>query len=476
MLTFQRAVLAAILLLACLYLLHSTTSTPLVARKRDVGVDVKDGNKDVRVPSAPSDVAKEHSAQAAEGASPPKQPQEVMKNEAKKDNEIPSFSQVTTKKLTPADIQELATHPLRQRLKEVFPYIPQSKFPAYIWQTWKVTPASGSFGEDNRPREASWTEHHPTFVHQVIDDNTALPLVKYLYAAFPEVLEAYMSFPPSLPVLRADFFRYLILLARGGIYTDIDTRVIQPVFRWIPAEWDISNIGLVVGIEADAADRPDWHDWYSRAVQFCQWTILGKRGHPVLRDIVANITEEVLAMKQRHASTLIEVSEDDDDSAAVEKLRPEDLDKSVVELTGPAVWTDSIFRHMNSDEVWGVENKDRLTIQSSDFSGLRAQKRVGDVVVLPITSFSPGVGQMGAGDDNDVMAFVKHDFDGTWKPEEEQMKPLNPPSAPPEPENTKATDEIDSPAGDVKKEPATPEAASAPEPEKFDYGKAHFEK
>jgi alpha 1,6-mannosyltransferase len=39
-------------------------------------------------------------------------------------------------------------------------------------------------------------------------------------------------------------------------------------------------------------------------------------------------------------------------------------------------------------------------------------KKVGDVVVWPITSFGPGVGQMGAGDYDDPMAFVKHEFEG----------------------------------------------------------------
>ena len=39
-------------------------------------------------------------------------------------------------------------------------------------------------------------------------------------------------------------------------------------------------------------------------------------------------------------------------------------------------------------------------------------KKVGDVVVLPITSFSPGVQQMGAEDYEHPMAFVKHEFEG----------------------------------------------------------------
>jgi hypothetical protein len=43
---------------------------------------------------------------------------------------------------------------------------------------------------------------------------------------------------------------------------------------------------------------------------------------------------------------------------------------------------------------------------------MKDPKKAGDVVVLPITSFSPGAGQMGAGDYDDPMAFVKHELEG----------------------------------------------------------------
>jgi len=47
---------------------------------------------------------------------------------------------------------------------------------------------------------------------------------------------------------------------------------------------------------------------------------------------------------------------------------------------------------------------------------MTAAKKIGDVVVLPITSFSPGVQQMGAKDYDDPMAFVKHEFEGIDMP------------------------------------------------------------
>jgi alpha 1,6-mannosyltransferase len=58
---------------------------------------------------------------------------------------------------------------LRDHLEYLYPYQgpAATKFPAYIWQTWKFTPAQGEFDERFRMTEASWTEHHPGYVHEV---------------------------------------------------------------------------------------------------------------------------------------------------------------------------------------------------------------------------------------------------------------------------------------------------------------------
>ncbi|MBC8064817.1 MAG: hypothetical protein H7Y17_08305 [Chlorobia bacterium] len=171
----------------------------------------------------------------------------------------------------------------------------------------------------------------------MVTDDAAFQLIKYLYASVPEVTEAYASMP--LPVLKADFFRYLILLARGGIYSDIDTQALQSATVWLPEDFDRSTVGLVVGIEADAADREDWAKWYSRKIQFCQWTIQSKPGHPALRDLVAKITEDTLRMKKQGI------------------LTQSKMDKSIVEFTGPAVFTDTIFAYFNNDrDAYAIKN------------------------------------------------------------------------------------------------------------------------
>lgn len=279
---------------------------------------------------------------------------------------------------------------LREQLQYQFPYDREGKFPAYIWQTWKATPASGDFSEKFRGAEASWTEKHPGFVHEVVTDKAAVLLMRHLYASVPEVVEAYNALP--IPVLKADFFRYLILLARGGIYTDIDTTALKSTTEWIPDEVPRSSLGLIVGIEADP-DRTDWKDWYSRRIQFCQWTIQAKSGHPVLRDVVATITEDTLRMKKLGI------------------LKADKMDKSIMEFTGPAVWTDTIFNYFNNPTYYKMDGKN---ITWEAFAGMETAKKVGDVVILPITSFSPGVGQMGSKEPDDPMAFVRHDFEGHY--------------------------------------------------------------
>ncbi|KAL1632724.1 alpha-1,6-mannosyltransferase Och1 [Neofusicoccum ribis] len=378
MLSFRRALVVAAALLTFFFLLRSSHTTGPSAK--------------LVVPEAkPASSAASSAGNVNAGAAPPPTDETA---ERKAEKTVP---QAVAKKQRPQiALEDLHSKPLRQQLEYQFPYDPQSKFPAYIWQTWKYTPASGEFDEIFREPEASWTILHPTFVHEVITDSVAVHLMRHLYASIPEVLEAYHALP--LPVLKADFFRYLILLARGGIYSDIDTAALKPATDWVPADVPRDSYGLVVGIEADP-DREDWHDWYSRRIQFCQWTIQAKPGHPVLREIVANITEETLRRK-KEGRLVADVN-------------------GIVEYTGPALWTDIIFDFFNDPQYFDMSASTK-NITWEEFTGITAAKKVGDVIVLPITSFSPGVRQMGAGEDDDPMAFVKHNFEGTWKPENER--------------------------------------------------------
>ncbi|KAK9383451.1 nucleotide-diphospho-sugar transferase [Kockiozyma suomiensis] len=301
-------------------------------------------------------------------------------------------------------------------LAELFPYDPriQTSYPRHIWQTWKHSLTDSNFEHRFVRTTESWTHLNHDYTFEVLNDAAAAAMVRQLYASIPDVVDAYFAMP--VPVLRADFFRYLILLARGGVYSDIDTLALKSINKWFYSSIgplkdgekrhqvvDISDedaaklrakleaeTGLVIGIEADP-DREDWHDWYARRVQFCQWTIMAKKGHPVLVDIVSHITTETIRRRAANALVLPKSNE---------------AGSQIMDWTGPGIWTDTIFEYLETD--W------------HSVTGITEGKVVKDVLILPITSFSPGVGSMGAGEITHPRAFSQHSFEGSWKPEKDR--------------------------------------------------------
>ncbi|ODQ79131.1 glycosyltransferase family 32 protein [Babjeviella inositovora NRRL Y-12698] len=310
---------------------------------------------------------------------------------------------------------------MRQQLSYQFPYEASHPIPNIIWQTWKVDTAHKQFPAQFHHNQLKWKMTNPTHTHYVLSDEGCSELIESLYASVPQVLKAYQILPT--PILKADFFRYLILLARGGVYSDMDTLSLKPIDRWpatnpsytfskldpqtedplTPLAEEVPGLGagLVLGIEADP-DRPDWHDWYARRIQFCQWTIQSKVGHPMLRELVIQIA--LLTLKR---------AEDGNLSLAKGDKKGEDI----MNWTGPGIFTDFTFKYLNNLYGSQGDGTDAKTspISWEFFTGMERPLLVDDVMILPITSFSPGVGHMGSKEVNDEMALVHHLFKGSWK-------------------------------------------------------------
>lgn len=390
---------------------------------------------------------------------------------------------------------------LRQQLTLQFPYHPEKSIPRNIWQTWKNGPNDKNFDSSLKSYNQYWLNVDPKEWHySLVLDEQMLPLLKELYGSVPLIIEAFELMPAI--ILKADFFRYLILYARGGIYSDMDTfplkdlnelpsldqTFLQNIYTTTadPINYRNSNKnnintdsinlthkkngkinepGFVVGIEADP-DRPDWHDWYARRIQFCQWTIQSKPGHPILRELILNITSTTLNSVQSDKSinfkNLIDLDNINDYNVNLRDKRLHDtkyphndkktkknIDGSdIMNWTGPGIFSDIIFEYLNNlittnndiliindnlkiDNVWKGDGSLKSTRKFLDkvinsltklniipwefFSLITKPVIVDDVMILPITSFSPGVRTMEAGEDNDEMAFVKHVFAGTWK-------------------------------------------------------------
>jgi Glycosyltransferase sugar-binding region containing DXD motif len=71
---------------------------------------------------------------------------------------------------------------------------------------------------------ASWERQNPGWRVRLYTDTHA---AAFIAAEFPEYLEAYYALPK--PAGRADLFRVLVLLRRGGVYADADAGCVRPL-------------------------------------------------------------------------------------------------------------------------------------------------------------------------------------------------------------------------------------------------------
>ncbi|CUS21165.1 LAQU0S02e07426g1_1 [Lachancea quebecensis] len=388
------------------------------------------------------------------------------------------------KSFKPTNAKGAPVTELRSQLTQQFPYDPSQPIPRRVWQTWKTpfnSPKMSPAFKEYSGRWASAAGEAPLYDYALVPDEHIMPLLRNLYGAVPQIIQAFESMP--LNILKADFFRYLVLYARGGIYSDMDTFPLKELDKWpsinkgrlpkpeVPIKYKgfdaassslAQEPGFIAGIEADP-DRDDWNEWYARRVQFCQWTIQSKPGHPLLRELIINITATTLA--STNVKTSIEapdfiIDEEHRDEYFVNSRGKKRLDPKfsptqkktakntdgtdTMNWTGPGVFSDAIFNYLNNiiqtnPDIMIINNNLKAT-SIEDGSGTRKFYRkiteglmssatfvteffslieepviVDDVMILPITSFSPGVNHMGSKPEDDDMAFVKHMFKGTWK-------------------------------------------------------------
>lgn len=283
---------------------------------------------------------------------------------------------------------------IREKLAHLYPYDPSVRFPAYIWQTWKHGLNDERFDETYREGETQWAMKNPGFVHELFNDDTSHAMVRHHYQAIPEVIEAYESLPEV--ILKMDFFRYLILYAKGGVYADIDTYPLQPIPNWIPENVGADEIGVIVAVGLDSL-LPHWRDEAVRRLEFTQAIVQCKPGHPILREVISTIVEQT-RQKRKQESLRLEGNSNQKGLA-------------ISQWTGTGRWTDTILRYLNDYIQLSIYHE----ITWKEFHNLEVPKLVSDVLVLPIKSFSLKAEIPKDGKVEDPLAFAKHYHGKIWK-------------------------------------------------------------
>lgn len=264
---------------------------------------------------------------------------------------------------------------------------PLPHIPPKIWQVYLA------FAPDAVKEETitSFVTQSPSTQYTILEWQAANALIDHVTATYPgykRVRPLYNAMART--VVRADFLRFLILALEGGVYSDADTTLVRPIKDWVPAEFK-DRTKLIVGLEADALDDPKPIGGTTYRVQFSQWTMAGATSHPVFWKMVDRILDKVAERVAQHREGF--------------------SNKDVLNMGGPAGWTEIIFEH--------IRQTTGRTLIWEDLTGMKKPKLFGDVLILPIDAFATGAPHSGASpvDNYTDQTLVLHSFRGDWKGE-----------------------------------------------------------
>ena len=141
---------------------------------------------------------------------------------------------------------------------------------------------------------------NPEYDYQFFDDDD---IERFILKEFSQdIYEQYQKI--TIGAAKADFFRYAILLKKGGVYVDLDSRVVGNLDDWIHPD-DTAII---------TAER--------HPGMYVQWALVYDKGHPFLHKTLDNVLDNI--RNNRH---------------------PHDIHK----MSGPTVYSDSIRSCLSED-------------------------------------------------------------------------------------------------------------------------------
>lgn len=259
-----------------------------------------------------------------------------------------------------------------------------------VWHTAKTE----HLNDDQRDWITSWTDKNPNFRHELLTDASSRAYVRaHFDATRPDIVEVYESL--SIPILRADLFRYLMVMAEGGIWSDLDVSCDKEVSEWVPPEYRNQDIDMIVGLEFDF----EWRGPNTQvASQFCNWVFAAKKSSRNLHIIVDSVINKINSIAK-------------DNGVSVAGLTLEMLPIDVVDVTGPKIMTIAILESLGQ--------LTHTTVDDRNFSGIKHPKLIGDVLIMPGVAFA-ATQNHNPTDQGPVL--VTHHYEGSWKQADQAAK------------------------------------------------------
>lgn len=187
--------------------------------------------------------------------------------------------------------------------------------PAVVHQVWRT----GTLGRSHARSLRLLQERNRDFTFHLYLHADADAFMATQFAGEP-IAEVYRR--ARFPQMRADIFRYAVLLRRGGVYLDITKYLSQPLADIISGQQ-----GAVVSYERNRMPQPpppavaDLLELPGH--QLVQWCLIAPPGHPFLQRTLDNIAAAAGRLGSRSVA---------------------DPKGTIIDLTGPRMLTHSVWQ------------------------------------------------------------------------------------------------------------------------------------
>ena len=259
-----------------------------------------------------------------------------------------------------------------------------------IWQTSK-NPIM-EIGDEDREHVRTWAEFNPEYRHEVLTDEMMESYVRdHFHTSHPEIEEIYFDVKDY--IVRSDLIRYLILLADGGVYNDLDVGCEKPIRTWVPKKYE-KDAGILLGVEVDNKFGPDGRTFTNGVdlFQLVNWTIMSKPNQPFMWFLVKRVMKNIRELAKLHRKSISNITF---------------TIQNVLDSTGPAALTRAFFDYASDITASNVTYH--------NFTKMRKPRLIGEVVILPIQAFGAGHQVEWAGFQKDGTELIHHYFAGSWK-------------------------------------------------------------
>ena len=215
----------------------------------------------------------------------------------------------------------------------------------------------------------------PGWSEKVALTEQSLEYITNTFGTDHPVYEAYTSINPDLDIMKADFFRYIIVYMEGGLYLDMKSCVTGEVpdipdgKSLVASTWSTS--GIVNTLLSMFVTRP-YNSHIFSSGEFINWMIYARKGSPILWNVITTITNLILKCKHtdvieneiKEMGTLVNSSTSIieyllQDTAIGDKIgcfiSNDSIKPTVLTTTGPIIYTYSILSYSGEDSYEKVD-------------------------------------------------------------------------------------------------------------------------